>query len=251
MHNPNADVGAPDPNQNNNNNNSNPAYALGDIVGSTVAALGEAFTGGDAADDTGAEAGAGAVPGGGGGGGGKKKKKTYDVPTLPSATSQEDYVNSMYNAYQAQNEANLRSAYEQNMNTLNATAEKIPGTYNAAADQAAAQAAINRQNFNEYAAANGLNTGAGAQARLAQNNALQGNIASIRKAQADAVADIDLQRAQLETEYKNSINQALANNDLARAQALYQEAVRVDESLVNTARDQANLDWTVWHALYG
>lgn len=180
----------------------------------------------------------------------KKKKPTYETPTLPSATSQADYVNAMYDNYARQNEANLRAAYESNLNTVNAAAEKIPGTYNEAADQAAAQAAINRMNFNEYAAGNGLNTGAGAQARLAQNNALASNINQVRRAQADAVSDINLQRAQLETEYKNSIAQALANNDLARAQALYQEAVRVDESLVNTARDQANLDWTVWSRLY-
>ena len=184
------------------------------------------------------------------GGHGKKKKKTYDTPVLPSATSQEEYVNAMYDNYARQNEANLRAAYESNLLNLNAEADKIPGTYNEAADQAAAQAAINRMNFNEYAAANGLNSGAGAQARLSQSNALAGNISNIRKAQADAVSNINLQRAQLETEYKNSIAQALANNDLARAQALYNEAVRVDESLVNTARDQANLDWTVWSRLY-
>lgn len=177
-------------------------------------------------------------------------KKSYEVPTLPSATSQADYINSLYDANRQAQEANLRAAYEANLGTLDYTASKIPGTYNAAADQAAAQAAINRQNFNEYAAANGLNTGAGAQARLSQGNAAAANIASVRRAQAEAEQELNFQRSQMETQYRNAISEALAQNDLQRAQALYEEAKRVDESLVNTAANQANLDWTVWNAIY-
>lgn len=183
-------------------------------------------------------------------GGGGAAAPVYNTPTLPSATSQEAYIQSMYDANRQAQEDNLRAAYEANLGTLDYAAQKIPGTYNAAADQAAAQAAINRQNFNEYAAASGLNTGAGAQARLSQNNALAGNIASIRRAQADAEQELNFQRAQMETQYRNAIAEALAQNDLQKAQALYSEAKRVDESMVNTAANQANLDWTVWNALY-
>ena len=209
-----------------------------------------------AGDDTTTDGGDGAGGGGGGGGGRGSSakygsgKKSYEVPTLPSATSQADYINSLYDANRQAQEDNLRAAYEANLGTLDYTASKIPGTYNAAADQAAAQAAINRKNFNEYAAANGLNTGAGAQARLSQGNAAAANIASVRKAQAEAEQELNFQRSQMETQYRNAISEALAQNDLQRAQALYEEAKRVDESLVNTAANQANLDWTVWNAIY-
>ena len=178
------------------------------------------------------------------------EKPGYTAPTLPGANSQADYINAMYDANRRAQEDALRNAYEQQVNVYNDQVNRLPAAYNAAADQVAAQAAIQQRNFNEQAAASGLNTGAGSQARLAQNNAYLGNIREVRQAQADAEANLNLQRAQLETQYRNAIADAIAQNDLQRAQALYQEAVRVDESLVNTAINQANMDWSVWNALY-
>ena len=174
----------------------------------------------------------------------------YSAPTLPGANSQADYINAMYDANRRAQEDSLRNAYQQQVNVLNDQANRLPAAYNAAADQVAAQAAIQQRNFNEQAASSGLNTGAGSQARLAQNNAYLGNIRQVRQAQADAEANLNLQRAQLETQYRNAIADAIAQNDLQRAQALYQEAVRVDESITNTAINQANMDWQVWNALY-
>lgn len=192
--------------------------------------------------------GGGSVRGSSGGGGIKRKK--FVTPTLPSATSQADYINSMYAANEAAARENLRASYEQEMAARDYAAGKLPGTYDAAANQAATQAAINRANFNEQAAASGLNTGAGSQARLSQNNAMLGNVASIRKAQADAQADLDFQRVQMEQQYQAAIRQALAQNDMQKAQALYDEARRVDESIVNTAINQANLDFQAWTHYY-
>lgn len=183
--------------------------------------------------------------GGGGGGGG-----SYTAPVLPSATSQEAYIRSMYDANERAARENLRSAYETNMAALDREAGRLPETYDTAVDAANTQAAINRLNFNEQAAMSGLNTGAGSQARLSQNNALLGNVSSIRRAQADAQADLDFQRTQMEAQYQQAIREAVAKNDLEKAQALYQEAKRVDESIVNTAINQANLNWNIWKTLY-
>lgn len=183
---------------------------------------------------------------GGGGGGG-----SYTAPILPTATSQEAYIRSMYDANEQAARENLRSAYETNMAALDREAGRLPETYDTAVDAANTQAAINRLNFNEQAAMSGLNTGTGSQARLSQNNALLGNVSSIRRAQADAQADLDFQRTQMEAQYQQAIRDAVAKNDLEKAQALYQEARRVDESIVNTAINQANLNWNIWKTLYG
>ena len=183
---------------------------------------------------------------GGGGGGG-----SYTALTLPSATDQSAYIEAMYAANEQAARDNLRAEYENNIAQLDYQQGRLPGTYNSAVDQANTQAAINRLNFNEAAAANGLNTGAGSQARLSQNNALLSNVSAIRKAQADAQAELDLQRTQMEAQYQQAIREAVAKNDLEKAQALYQEAKRVDESIVNTAINQANLNWSVWRSLYG
>ena len=187
--------------------------------------------------------------GGGGGGGGyyyTAPKAQYEAPTLPSATSQADYIKAMYDASQKAQEEALRASYEKNTGALDYQQGKIAPTYDAAANNAGAQAAIQRANFNESANASGLNTGAGSQAELSMRNAEAANISAIRKAQANAQADLDFQRSQLTLEYQNAIREAIAKNELQKAQALYEEAKRVDESLVSTAINQANLNWQIW-----
>lgn len=174
------------------------------------------------------------------------QKATYTAPTLPSATSQEEYINAMYDANQKAQEEALKAAYEKNLGTLDYQQSQIAPTYNAAANDAGAQAAIQRANFNESANASGLNTGTGSQAELSMRNAEAANISAIRKAQADAQADLEQQRSQLAIEYQSAIREAIAQNELNKAQALYEEAKRVDESLVSTAINQANLNWQVW-----
>lgn len=178
------------------------------------------------------------------------KDGTYTTPTLPAATPQYDYINTLYKLNQDAEEQALKSAYEKNTAALDYEASQIPQTYNTSANQAAANAAIRRANFNESARATGVNTGVGSQANLSMNNAAAANVNAIRMEQAKAVADIENQRAQLTLEYQNAIKDAIAKNNVNRAQALYEEAQRVDESLTSTAANQANLDWTAWAKMY-
>lgn len=195
------------------------------------------------------------VTGGGGGSGGgsgvsASVTKKYTPAKLPIASSQADYINAMYNNKQNANLANLQSAYDQNVIDLNRTASEIPGKYNAAANQAAVQDAISQRNFAEYANATGYNSGAGSHARLAQMNRASANQNSLRAEQAKALSDVEYQRQKMAAEYRNAIAKAIADNDTARATALYQEAVRVDESIVNTAVNQANENYKAWAAMY-
>lgn len=189
--------------------------------------------------------------GGSGGGSVAVSKPAYTAATLPAATSQDAYINKLYDATEQKKRAALEEQYMENVGTLDRQAAKIPGQYDAAANQAAATAAISRANFNEQAAATGLNTGATGQAALAQNNALLGEISSIRKNEADALKDVEAQRANLEQQYKAAIKEAIANNEADRAAALYAEAKRVDESLVSTAINQATENYRAWQAMYG
>ena len=186
-----------------------------------------------------------------GAGGSGEAKPTYTAATLPSATSQADYINALYAANEQKRRAALEAQYTANIGSLDRQAATIPGQYDAAANQAAAQAAVNRANFNEMAAANGLNTGAAGQAALAQNNALLGAVSEIRKNQANALNDVEAQRVSLQQQYQKAIAEAIANNEADRAAALYSEAKRVDESLVSTAVNQATENYRAWQAMYG
>ena len=79
------------------------------------------------------------------------------------------------------------SAYDASLLDANSTLAKIPATYQAQSNEAAATSAQNRAAFNEYASSSGVNSGVGSQAQLAQNNALQNNLTAIRTNQANAV----------------------------------------------------------------
>lgn len=149
-----------------------------------------------------------------------------------------DYLKQMYADRIAAELAGLKSAYEQNVNSLDAARSQIPQTYDIARNSAADQNARSRGAFNEMAVAQGLNTGTTGQAALAQDVVYQQNLSDIDRQQAQALSDLDLQRANLDTTYKNAIAQAEATGNAELADALYQEYVRQDEL---AAQQQASL----------
>lgn len=139
------------------------------------------------------------------------------------------YINDLYNAQYNAQVAALDSAYQNNVASLDAAEKKIEPTYYAAKNQTAANTTQAQQAWNERAAASGLNSGASGQAALSRNNAYQQAMTDIGTAEADAHADLNLQRQKLASEYSAAINQARAENDASKAQALYSEWVRQDE----------------------
>ena len=167
---------------------------------------------------------------------------TWQAPTLSGATDMSDYINQMYAMQKDSQLAALESGYNQQMAALDAAAGNIPQQYYEAGRQQAGQNALDTKAMNERLMASGLNTGAAGQAALAQNAVNQGNMARIRQAEADALAEVEQQRASTSIAYQDAIREAILNNDTQKALALYQEAQRVDESMVDTALKQAELD---------
>lgn len=137
-----------------------------------------------------------------------------------------DYLKELYAKKVAAELAALKSAYEQNTATLDASRAQIAPVYDIARNSAANQNALSRGAFQEMAVANGLNTGTTGQAALAQDVVLQQNLSQIDREQAEKTAEIDLQRSQLDTDYRNAIAKAEATGDAELANALYEEYVR-------------------------
>lgn len=152
------------------------------------------------------------------------------------------YLEDLYAAQRRQTLANLNNAYQQNVNAINRAGEGVDARYQNARNQAAGASELAARNFAEYAAASGLNSGAGGQAELARNVTLQNNLNDINSAEADVYADLELQLANAETEYNNAIAQAEASNDFALAESLYQEKIRVQQELVNQQMQQFQMD---------
>ena len=176
------------------------------------------------------------------------KKSSSPKINIPKATDQSAYIKQMYQQALDAQQAQLQAAYEQQMANLDYQAGKIPGMYNAAADQAAVQNEINKMNFNNMAAGTGLNTGAMGQAALSQANALQRDITAVRQAQADAQEQLELERQQQQAAYQQAIAQAIAENNRDRAQALYQEAIRQDQAAQQRAQILSQYKYNVWAA---
>lgn len=143
-----------------------------------------------------------------------------------------NYLKELYAQKVAAELAALKSAYEKNTSTLDASRAQIAPVYDIARNSAANQNALSRGAFQEMAVANGLNTGTTGQAALAQDVVLQQNLSQIDREQAEKTAAIDLQRSQLDTEYRNAIAEARATGNAELANALYEEYVRQQNQAV-------------------
>ena len=147
-----------------------------------------------------------------------------------TARDQSSYINSLYDAAINSAQNALKGSYDEAVLGFDAAEEKIPIQYRAARNQTSADAAVQRANLNEQLNASGLNTGASGQARLAMGVAEQNAMAALNRQQQAAIDEITLQRNQARVQYETAVAQAIAENDMERARALYEEAVRVDNS---------------------
>jgi hypothetical protein len=143
------------------------------------------------------------------------------APTVTPQQTAEDYINDAARIRQETIELGLKSAYDQNVGAINEAKAKLPAAYDTARNAAASQSAVERQNFNEYAAATGLNSGTGGQAQLAFSNVLQGQLGALNTEQANKSADYDRQIVQLTTKYRNDVAQALKEGEYQKAQDLF------------------------------
>lgn len=164
----------------------------------------------------------------------KKLQERMDNGTLfgdAGANSYEQQINAMYDADLDNQLSALEQQYMQALSDLDKTAGQVDSQYSESRRQmtgdAERQAAAQREIFN----ARGVNSGTIGQSQLATSGELQNQINAMNNAQASAEAQLQMQRALLAQTYQLQIQQAEAENDYARAQALLQEAQRVDEVL--------------------
>ena len=157
-----------------------------------------------------------------------------------TASSQADYINQIYDMAAQQIQAQLEQDYAEQVAGFDRAEQENNRNYQSNVNQALANAAKDRISFAETANAYGLTSGSAAQASLSMQNQTSQNINQLRTAQQTAQQEITLQRETAKTQYEAAIREAIANNDYQRAQALYNEAIRVDDSLVANGQNVAN-----------
>ena len=172
----------------------------------------------------------------------------YSPTQLPSYEAAVKEVNDLYDAARARKLGELKAAYDRSLEALRAEAEKLPGLYDVQRNEAAAEAELAGRNFNEYAAATGLNSGAAGQAALARSNRLQGELAALGQQEAEAQTEAARRETDLRTKYAGDVADAVAQGELDRAAALLEEYRRAEESRVETARKQADENYRAWQS---
>jgi multidrug efflux pump subunit AcrA (membrane-fusion protein) len=73
------------------------------------------------------------------------------------------------------------------------------------------------------------------------SNALQGNLSALDKAQANALASLDLQLTNLTTQYRNDLAKAFAEGNLAKVATLYENYESNKAALLSQAQFDAQL----------
>ena len=164
------------------------------------------------------------------------KGTALTVPTVTYGSQTEDYSSYLEQMYAAKKQAAmaaLKKAYDNSVAELDRAESGLAEGYQASRNEAAGAHEMARRNFAEFAAANGLNNGTAGQAELSRSVTLQNNMNDIRTAEASAMADLTLQRAEAENEYNAAIAQAEYTGEYELAAALYEEKVRVQEALID------------------
>ena len=172
------------------------------------------------------------------------------------AVNNEEYINKMYDSSLSSQKEALKQNYDQSTTDLEREQQKQQKATDANLTRTYVEANKAAKNYNEVQNAYGLTSGAMAQARLAQDNQLQGDLTAIRTAQQSVDADIERQRTLLSQQYASAIAKAQADNDLQRAQALYAAAKEDEDRLLKQQKEAGNLmasvgDYSILANLYG
>lgn len=182
-------------------------------------------------------------PNSGGSASGRGSSAGAGSGSAPQVNDHSDYLRALAQAKEEMAAKQLQAAYEKNLAQLDRAREEIAPAYEAARNRAAGQAAQSRREFNEYAAAHGLGSGVGSQAQLALANHLQGALGELSAREADALGQLELERAQAGADYNAALAQAKSEGDYELARQLYAEKVRQDEAAAQWAKWQAQQDY--------
>jgi hypothetical protein len=168
----------------------------------------------------------------------------------------QDYINKMYDSNLESQKAAMEQEYAKNQSNLDARQEAAQKQTDANLTRTYVEAAKAQKNYDEVQNAYGLTSGAMAQARLAQDNQLQADLTALRAQQQNVDAGLEREKALLQQQYAAAIRQAQAENDMAKAQALYDAAKQDEADLLQKQKAAAALmagagDYSLYAQLYG
>ena len=164
----------------------------------------------------------------------------------------QDYIKQMYDAQLNATNTAYENAYNQNVATQEQQNAKIDPAYTESANSIGQQYDIAQKNLGMQTAQYGINSGAGSQMFLSLTNARNAALAKNEQSRQEAILAGEQALADLEISYKSQIAEALANNELEKAQALYQEITNDQNRQEVIAQAMAQMgDYSGYEKLYG
>lgn len=164
----------------------------------------------------------------------------YDT-SANSAFNEDKYINKIYDGTLDSHKKAVQQGYDksvQQLSTGQQSTQKQTADY---LDRAHVEGQRASGHMQKPAGGGSLGTGAGAQARLALSNQMQANSTALKQQQTAADQEFERRRKMLGEKYAALIKQAQADNDMARAQALYAAAKAEEDQLRGFRQSAATL----------
>lgn len=154
-----------------------------------------------------------------------------------SALNEQDYINKLYDNNTDAAKKLLMESYGNNTGYLNNEQNRV---------QTQTQENVNRTQVEAQTAQDKytgpkLSYGASQQEALSRGNAQQSNTTSLQQKQNEADAEIERQRQLLASQYAAAIKKAQADNDMVRAQELYNAAKDEEAKLLDLRRNTSTI----------
>ena len=154
-----------------------------------------------------------------------------------SALNEEQYINKLYDT----NLGNQNKVLQDNFSNDNVLLDEAQKHTQQQTDQYVNRTDVEAKKANDNYGTGGLSAGAQAQVNLTQENAQRRNTSALQGAQRDADAEYQRQRQLLAKQYEAEIRKAQADNDMQRAQAIYEAAKQEDAKLLELQKQGALL----------
>lgn len=150
------------------------------------------------------------------------------------ALNEEAYINQLYGSNNESEKKLIDENYKDNVGLLDTEQNRVQQQTQENLDRTQVEAESAQQKYSGPK----LTLGASQQEALNRENAQRNNLSSLEQNRSEIDAEIERQRKLLASQYESAIKQAQAENDMAKAQMLYDAAKR-DEEKLNALRMEA------------
>ena len=153
------------------------------------------------------------------------------------ALNEKDYVNKLYDTNTDTTKKLLEQHFTDNTGVLNTEQQKVQQQTQENVNRTQVEAQTAREQYNGPK----LTLGAQQQEALSRGNATQKNVTDLQQKQNDVYTEIERQRQLLASQYESAIKQAQADNDMQRAQQLYNAAKDEEAKLLDLKLQASSL----------